>query len=155
MGYRALTLSGRPSQAVRLYSVFVTPCRCCRTAVGSYYPAHTRPAGCMCRSVWAFPGSFATTTGMISFPRGTLDVSVPPVASMRLCVHRTVPGDETRWVAPFGNPRLRLLAADRGLSQRCHVLHRLSTPRHPPCAHISLMRLRRGLRPVARRYGHR
>lgn len=29
--------------------------------------------------VWAPPGSFATTTGIFSFPRGTLDVSVPPV----------------------------------------------------------------------------
>lgn len=29
--------------------------------------------------VWAFPDSLATTTGILSFPRGTLDVSVPPV----------------------------------------------------------------------------
>ena len=29
--------------------------------------------------VWAFPDSLATTTGILSFPQGTLDVSVPPV----------------------------------------------------------------------------
>ena len=61
-----------------------------------------------------------------------------------------VVGDETHGVTPFGNPRLRQHAADRGLSQRCHVLHRPSTPRHPPCAHTSLFQRRPGLRPAAR-----
>ena len=50
-----------------------------------------------------------------------------------------VPGHSSRWVAPFGNPRIeRLLAATRGLSQQRYVLHRLLVPRHPPCALSSL-----------------
>ena len=36
-----------------------------------------------------------------------------------------------RRVSPFGNLRLSLLAASRSLSQLCHVLHRLLSPRHP------------------------
>lgn len=35
--------------------------------------------------VWAPPGSLAATTGIFSFPRGTLDVSVPPVPPAYLC----------------------------------------------------------------------
>lgn len=35
--------------------------------------------------VWAPPGSLAATTGIFSFPRGTLDVSVPPVPPACLC----------------------------------------------------------------------
>ena len=49
--------------------------------------------------VWAPPGSFATTTGIFSFPRGTLDVSVPPVPPAALnAVGHLFPGG----VAPFG-----------------------------------------------------
>ena len=62
---------------------------------------------------------------MFQFPRWPLT---------RLCVQRGVSWYHPAGVAPFGDPRVRLLAADRGLSQRCHVLLRLSTPRHPPCA---------------------
>ena len=38
-------------------------------------------------------------------------------------------------VPPFGNPRIKAcLAAPRGLSQPCHVLHRCVESRHPPYA---------------------
>jgi hypothetical protein len=70
-GYGAVTRSGRPSQAVRLPASLVTPRCCCRTTGRSYNPDYTKPAGHVCRAVWAGPGSFATTTGMISLPRGT------------------------------------------------------------------------------------
>src|SRR3954468_18419410 len=40
---------------------------------------------------------------------------------------------DPRWVAPFGDPRIKAwLAAPRGLSQLPHVLRRLLKPRHPP-----------------------
>src|SRR4030088_395391 len=56
-----------------------------------------------------------------------------------LYIQLRVPGHYSRWVAPFGNPRIkRLLAATRGLSQQRYVLHRLLVPRHPPCALSSL-----------------
>lgn len=44
-------------------------------------------------------------------------------------------------VSAFGDPRLSLLAANRGLSQPCHALHRLSTPEHPLCTLLSLTTL--------------
>jgi hypothetical protein len=37
----------------------------------SYNPVTARPAGLNTATVWAAPGSLATTTGMISVPRGT------------------------------------------------------------------------------------
>ena len=47
----------------------------------SYNTPYKTPVGYHVYKVWATPGSFATTTGIVSFPRGTLDVSVPPLAS--------------------------------------------------------------------------
>jgi hypothetical protein len=42
-------------------------------------------------------------------------------------------------VTPFGNLRVnRVIAANRSLSQRVHVLHRLLAPRHPLCALTNL-----------------
>ena len=46
-----------------------------------------------------------------------------------------------RSVSAFGDPRVSLLAANRGLSQPCHALHRLSTPEHSPCTLQSLTTL--------------
>ena len=110
----------------------------------SYNPHHTKPAGHMYSWVWADPGSFATTTGVLSFPQGNEMFQFPWLPPPRLCVQRGVTRHHSCGVAPFGNPRLRQLAADRGLSQRCHVLHRLATPRHPPCALNCLCRRVRG-----------
>ena len=78
--------------------------------------------------VWAFPDSLATTTGILSFPQGTLDVSVPLVPSAFAVTFR------------LGCPIRRswdhcLLATPPSFSQRCHVLLRHLTPRHPPYAH--------------------
>lgn len=78
--------------------------------------------------VWAYPDSLATTTGILSFPQGTLDVSVPLVPSAFAVAFR------------LGCPIRRsrdhcLLATPPSFSQRCHVLLRHTTPRHPPYAH--------------------
>ncbi len=78
--------------------------------------------------VWACPDSLATTTGILSFPQGTLDVSVPLVPSAFAVAFR------------LGCPIRRsrdhcLLATPPSFSQRCHVLLRHTTPRHPPYAH--------------------
>ena len=52
---------------------------------------------------------------------GYLDVSVLRVAFVWLCIHHTIPGHCSRWVAPFGNLRvygyLLLTAAYRSLSR--------------------------------------
>ena len=70
--------------------------------------------------VWAVPLSLATTDGItiVFFSWGYLDVSVPPVRLMHLCIQCMIPEHDPRWVPPFGNPRIKAcLAAPRGLSQ--------------------------------------
>jgi hypothetical protein len=90
-------------------------------------------------TVWAVPGSLATTTGILSLPRGTLDGSVPPVPSP-LQVSRPKP-----WGCPIRRSWDHgLRATPPRLSQLCHVLHRHDAPRHPPCAHSVFPAHRRG-----------
>jgi hypothetical protein len=70
--------------------------------------------------VWAVPLSLATTDGItIVFSSwGYLDVSVPPVRLMQLCIHCMILEHDLQRVSPFGNPRIKAcLAAPRGLSQ--------------------------------------
>ena len=58
--------------------------------------------------VWAHPLSLATTRGVsVDFlSSGYLDVSVPPLAFPRLCVHLGITPHYQRWVSPFGDPRV-------------------------------------------------
>jgi hypothetical protein len=59
--------------------------------------------------VWAVPRSLATTDG-ISFDFYScryLDVSVPCVRLVRLCIQRTMTGFKPGRVAPFGNLRIK------------------------------------------------
>ena len=70
--------------------------------------------------VWAVPLSLAATDGItiVFFSWGYLDVSVPPVRHMQLCIHCMFPEHYLWKVSPFGNPRIKAcLAAPRGLSQ--------------------------------------
>ena len=86
--------------------------------------------------VWALPRSLAATYGIdVSFSSsGYLDVSVPRVPLRTLWIHvrMTV-------VCTAGFPHSEI----RGSRDMCssprlfaayHVFHRLSVPRHPPCA---------------------
>lgn len=98
-GYGSLTLSGRLFQYRSPHLCFAAhvrenvPNR--RTTPGQQrLPPHTLI------QVWAPPGSLAATSGILSFPRGTLDVSVPPVPSAAFAVGHLSPGG----VAPFGLP---------------------------------------------------
>jgi hypothetical protein len=73
------------------------------------------------------------------FSSGYLDVSVPPVPFLTLCVQARMPQYYPRRVSPFGNPRLITLACSSPrLIAAGHVLHRPLAPRHPPCALSSL-----------------
>ncbi len=56
---------------------------------------------------WAGPVSLATTTGVsVDFlSSGYLDVSVPQVCFVTLCIQVTIP--YKRWVAPFGYPWIK------------------------------------------------
>ena len=70
--------------------------------------------------VWAVPRSLAATDGItiVFFSWGYLDVSVPPVRHVRLCIHHTLLEHYLQWVSPFGNLRVKAcLAAHRSLSQ--------------------------------------
>ena len=70
--------------------------------------------------VWAGPLSLAATYGItiVFFSWGYLDVSVPPVRPMWLCIHHTVTEHYLCRVSPFGNLRVKAcLTAHRSLSQ--------------------------------------
>ena len=70
--------------------------------------------------VWAIPFSLATTQGVsVDFlSSGYLDVSVPPLTFLRLCVQRRMTPHYRRRVSPFGHPRVKGCSAPhRGLSQ--------------------------------------
>ena len=71
-------------------------------------------------SVWAGPLSLAATYGItiVFFSCGYLDVSVPRVRPMWLCIHHTVTEHYLCRVSPFGHPRIKArLTAPRGFSQ--------------------------------------
>ena len=106
-GYGAITHYGRTFQTVLL--PIVNPMS------GPHNPDVTEVT-----PVWAVPRSLATTDGItiVFFSWGYLDVSVPPVRLMHLCIQCMILEHDLQWVSPFGNPRIKAcLAAPRGLSQ--------------------------------------
>ncbi len=70
-------------------------------------------------SVWATPRSLATTSGMISLPRGTEMFQFPRCPPPNLWIQLGSTGGSLPWVTPFGNLRInacrRLPAAYRSL----------------------------------------
>ena len=106
-GYGAITHYGRTFQTVLL--PIINPMS------GPHNPRDTEVS-----QVWAGPLSLAATDGItiVFFSWGYLDVSVPPVRHVELCIYSTLPVHYHRWVSPFGNLRVKAcLAAHRGLSQ--------------------------------------
>ena len=90
--------------------------------------------------VWALPRSLAATDGIdVSFSSsGYLDVSVPRVPLRTLWIHvrMTV-------VPTAGFPHSEIsgsmdMCSSPKLFAAYHVFHRLSVPRHPPCALLCL-----------------
>ena len=82
----------------------------------------------------AYPRSLAATDGVaFAFLSSRyLDVSVPWVRSSHLCIQCEVP---LRVGCPIRKSRDRsLVTSSPGLIAGSYVLHRLLTPRHPPCA---------------------
>src|SRR5512144_905180 len=108
----AITHYGQTFQTVRLYMNLITsrdiPNR-------PHNPSTTEVV-----KVWAVPLSLAATDGItIVFSSwGYLDVSVPPVRLMHLCIRRRSLEHDLQRVAPCGDPRIKAcLATPRGLSQ--------------------------------------
>ena len=91
-------------------------------------------------TVWALPLSLAATDGIdVSFSSsGYLDVSVPRVPFHTLWIGVWIPG-----VCPGGFPHSEIsgsmdICSSPKLFAAYHVFHRLSVPRHPPCALLRL-----------------
>ena len=106
-GYGAITHYGRTFQTALL--PIINPMS------GPHNPHATEVA-----QVWAVPLSLATTDGISFdfFSWGYLDVSVPPVRLIHLCIQCMILEHYLQRVSPFGNPRVKAcLAAHRGLSQ--------------------------------------
>ena len=89
-----------------------------------------------CTPVWALPRSLAATQGIdFSFSSsGYLDVSVHRLTFHTLWIHVWIHG-----VRPCGLPHSDIpgsmdICSSPRLFAAYHVLHRLSVPRHPPCA---------------------
>jgi hypothetical protein len=105
--YGAITHYGRTFQTARL--PFINP------TSRPHNPETTEVV-----PVWANPRSLATTYGItiVFFSCGYLDVSVPRVRLMWLCIHHTMTGHYPCRVSPFGHPRIKArLTAPRGFSQ--------------------------------------
>ena len=108
----AITRYGQTFQTVRLYRNFVTP----RDIPNRPHNPPTTEVV----EVWAVPRSLAATDGItIVFSScGYLDVSVPHVRLMHLCIQHMIPEHYPQRVSPFGNLRIKAcLAAPRSLSQ--------------------------------------
>ena len=108
-----------------------------------YNPHATTTAVYHDARVWADPFSLATTQGVeVSFlSSGYLDVSVPQLASS----HPMDSGAGTAALPAVSflirrSRDRRMVSFSPGLIAAAHVLHRLSVPRHPPCALVLLIR---------------
>ncbi len=91
-------------------------------------------------SVWPVPLSLATTRGISFdfFSSGYLDVSVPRVPFLKLCIYLRIHGS-----SPWGFPHSdicgsKLICSSPQLFAACHVLLRLLMPRHSPYALVRL-----------------
>ena len=119
--YGAVTHYGGPFQNLQLFII--------NPMLGPHNPGFT-----VVMPVWAGPRSLAATDGISIdfFSCRYLDVSVPCVRLVHLCIQCTMTGHNPCRVSPFGNLRFKAcLAAPRSLSQlttsfiasRCQGIH--------------------------------
>ena len=103
--------------------------------VGQFLPRNARI------TVWALSISLAATLEIDKFSfssSGYLDVSVPQVPHVQLCIHCTLTE-----VSSAGFPHSDIsgsldMCSSPKLFAAYHVFHRLLVPRHPPCALTTL-----------------
>ena len=123
-GYRAFTFFGRAFDPVLLSSLL------------PYHGPSTPVLG----PVWASPLSLAATQGItvVFFSSGYLDVSVHRVPEHTLWIHVCT---TKVCLARFPHSEIHgsmLICSSPWLFAAYHVFHRLSVPRHPPCALLRL-----------------
>ena len=123
--YKTLTFSGWPSHAIQL-------------SLKMRYTVLTPSV--LLLSVWPLPLSLATTR-RISFDfssSGYLDVSVPGVPLINLCIQLMIHGSSP-WAFPHSDIRgSKLICSSPRLFAAYHVLLRLPMPRHSPYALLCL-----------------
>ncbi len=123
--YGAFTLSGRLSQnrSITLDESFLQS-----------EPQHARTR------VWALSRSLAATYGIdVSFSSsGYLDVSVPRVPFHKLWIHLWMTVVHTAGFPHSEISGSKDICSSPKLIAAYHVFHRLSVPRHPPCALLRL-----------------
>ena len=90
--------------------------------------------------VWAPPRSLAATCGIdVSFSSsGYLDVSVPRVPFHKLWIHLWMTVVHTAGFPHSEISGSKDICSSPKLIAAYHVFHRLSVPRHPPCALLRL-----------------
>ena len=90
--------------------------------------------------VWALPRSLAATYGIdVSFSSsGYLDVSVPRVPFHKLWIHLWMTVVHTAGFPHSEISGSKDICSSPKLFAAYHVFHRLSVPRHPPCALCNL-----------------
>ena len=123
--YRAVTVYGRSFQIVRLRCKFVTPYD------GPYNPiVQARWFG-----LFRVRSPLLAESLLFSIPAGTEMVHFPALPSTGLCIQPRIPQHDSRWVAPFGNPRveayLQLTGAYRSLSRPSSTLGAKAFTVHP------------------------
>ena len=123
--YEAFTLSGRLSQNL---SITIVPYRL------QSEPQNARTL------VWALSLSLAATQKIdfSFFSSGYLDVSVHRVPPAWLCIHHAVTEGCSAGFPHSDIHGSMVICTSPWLFAAYHVFHRLSVPRHPPCALISL-----------------
>ena len=122
------------SRDLRLAAGLVTSMPSGRTACGSYNPRIATAAAYHATRVSAVPCSLATTEGMVSFPQPTKMFQFGWCPLPGLCVQPGVPGDWSRRVAPFGNPRINVC------TQLPEAYRRVLRPSSAPGAKASTVR---------------
>ena len=93
-------------------------------------------------SLRANPRSLAATRGISIdfFSSGYLDVSVPRVRLLWLCIHHKIPALQQVGFPIQRSAGQRLFATSPQLIASYYVFHRLQMPRHPPCtlSHLTI-----------------
>ena len=126
--------SVRFPNTVQLDKKFVTPVQTCGSASSSPSTPHKQRPQSYIHVVWANPLSLTTTQGISS-------ISLPPVTEMfHFAGFLRLSGV---WITPDGLPHSDICGSWVActypqLFAACHVLHRLSVPRHPPYALYTL-----------------
>ena len=123
--YVVLTLSDRPSHAVRLTTQVLNAVRTPEVFLLPDCP---------------LPRSLAATYGIdVSFSSsGYLDVSVPRVPFHKLWIHLWMTVVHTAGFPHSEISGSKDICSSPKLIAAYHVFHRLSVPRHPPCALLRL-----------------